>query len=406
MAVNLTENLNLFAVPGIRLATAAAGIKKQGEADVTLIEMCLGTAVAAVFTQNRFCAAPVTVARQHMQSQDARACLINAGNANAGTGKPGIADATVCCQALASLLEITTEQVLPFSTGIIGERLPVNKITDVQQQCIAALSENSWFDAAKAIMTTDTVAKASSQQINIDGVTVTITGIAKGAGMIHPNMATLLAFIGTDAAIDAALLNILIKDCVSGSFNCITVDGDTSTNDACVVMATAQAQMAMIKSETSESYQKLKKAVGEVCMDLAQAIIRDAEGATKFITIEIVNGYSVAECRLVANTIALSPLVKTAFFASDPNWGRILAAIGRADIEQLDINAISIFLNDLCVFRHGALAEQYSEAGGQAEMNKDEIILRVDLAQGNSATRIWTSDLSHDYVRINAEYRT
>lgn len=406
MAVGLQELPTLHPVPGIRLGTTSAGIRKKDRRDLVIIGCAPGTLAAATFTKNRFCAAPVTVAREHLAHSTPRALLVNTGIANAGTGKPGIEDALACCEALAKHLDCQPEEILPFSTGVIGERLPRERLLAGMPACVANLSEAGWVEAAHGIMTTDSLPKGSSRKIKIGSHVVTITGIAKGAGMIRPDMATMLAFVATDAAIAPGALQACVTSAVNRSFNRITVDGDTSTNDACVLLATGIAGHSVIDRTDDENYPTFLNAVTEVFMDLAQAIVRDAEGATKFITIEVKKGRSESDCLAVAYTIAHSPLVKTAFFASDPNWGRILAAIGRAPIDHLDIDKVAIYLNDLCVMRHGAPDGGYSEAKGLAEMRMAEIRIGVELGTGSVSTRIWTSDLSHDYVRINAEYRT
>lgn len=405
MAVGLTGLPSLHPVAGIRLSAVAAGLRKAGRRDLTLIESAPGSVAAAVFTRNRFCAAPITLAREHLAKAAPRALLINSGYANAGTGAPGMDDARASCDALALALGVRPEEVLPFSTGVIGERMPLPRLIAAIPAATAALTDSGWADAAQGIMTTDTVAKGSSRQIDIGGRRVTVTGIAKGAGMIRPDMATMLAFVATDAALDAPLLERCLRTAVDASFNRITVDGDTSTNDACVLLATGRAGHAPLRASAAE-LAVLQRAVSDVCLELAQAIVRDAEGATKFMTIDVSGGASEADCLAVAYTIAHSPLVKTAFFASDPNWGRILAAIGRAPIATLDLDRVSIFLNDVCVVRAGARASDYTEAQGQAVMRHSEISVRVTLGTGSGHARVWTSDLSHDYVRINAEYRS
>lgn len=402
MAVNLTGLPALHPVPGIRLGAAAAGIRKPNRRDLVVIECISGTQAAAVFTKNRCCAAPVTVARAHLTKRMPHALLINTGMANAGTGEPGIADARACCDALARKLGCTPEEVLPFSTGVIGERLPLERMLAGLPACVSALAENGWNEAASGIMTTDTVPKGSSRRVTIGGQDVTVTGIAKGAGMIRPDMATMLAFIATDARAASSVLQDALAAAVHVSFNRITVDGDTSTNDACVLLASGKG--AAIEPRGA-SHTAFTRALTEVCTDLAQAIVRDGEGATKFMTVEVLDGASEADCLEVAYTIAHSPLVKTAFFASDPNWGRILAAIGRAPVARLDVNAVSIHLNDVCVVERGAVAPDYSEAKGAAVMRAAEIRVRVGLGLGKASARIWTTDLSHEYVRINAEYR-
>ncbi len=406
MAVGLRDLPPLYPISGIRLGVAAAGIRKQNRRDLTVIVGAPGAHTAATFTKNRFCAAPVTVAREHLAKTAPRALLINTGFANAGTGELGIEDARACCVALAKYLDCRPEQILPFSTGVIGERLPRDRLIAGLPLCVKNLNENNWADAAHGIMTTDTLPKGSSRKIKIGSAEITVTGIAKGAGMIRPDMATLLAFVATDVAVAPAVLQACVATAVNQSFNRITVDGDTSTNDACVLLATGSAGNPAIDRIENTAYPILLEAVTGVFTDLAQAIVRDAEGATKFITVEVRQGKSESDCLDVAYTIAHSPLVKTAFFASDPNWGRILAAIGRAPIAQLDINKVAIYLNDVCVVRRGALDADYTEAKGQAVMRLAEIRIGVELGAGTATARVWTSDLSHDYVRINAEYRS
>jgi glutamate N-acetyltransferase/amino-acid N-acetyltransferase len=406
MAVGLSAPSTLRTVKGVRLGTCAAGLRYADRHDLVVLELAAGSEAAGVFTRNRFCAAPVTVARDHLGSTQPRALLINTGYANAGTGQAGIEDAHACCQQLARALGCVSEQVLPFSTGVIGERLPVERVVKALPACLAQLDEDGWVEAAHGIMTTDTVAKGVSREIKLGSQTVAITGIAKGAGMIRPDMATLLVFIATDAAVTRDVLRTSLTQAVAGSFNRITVDGDTSTNDAVILLATGKSTAAPIGHVGDAGYAQLADAVNGVCLELAQAIVRDAEGATKFITIEVIEGASESDCLEVAYTIAHSPLVKTAFFASDPNWGRILAAVGRARIPTLDVTAVSIFLDDVCVVSQGTLEANYTEAKGQAVMRKPEITVRVALAAGSSSARIWTSDLSHEYVQINAEYRS
>ncbi len=406
MAVGLTGLSKLLPVEGIRLSAVNAGIKQTERADVVLVELAAGTRTAAVFTQNAFCAAPVIVARQHLESDSPRLLLINSGNANAGTGDAGLADAHLCCDGIAAAANCQSVQVLPFSTGVIGEPLPVAKIQAQFAALVDKLSADSWFDAAHGIMTTDTVAKGLSRQIEIDGHQITVTGIAKGSGMIRPDMATMLAYIATDAAISQELLQHCLESAVSGSFNSITIDGDTSTNDACVLMATGKSTLPEVVDKTSKAYILLEKTVREVCEYLAASIIRDGEGSTKFVTIEVFEGQSEAECCKVAYTVAQSPLVKTALFASDPNWGRILAAVGRSDVVDLDVDLISIYLGKVCIVRQGSRAAEYTESAGVAVMASDEIIIQINLGRGHAQARVWTNDLSYDYVRINAEYRT
>jgi len=406
MPVNLPELPELHPVAGIRLGTAAAGIRKPNRRDLVVIECTSGTITAAVFTRNRFCAAPVMLAREHLAQAAPRALLINTGYANAGTGELGRQDALACCQGLAERFDCTPAEVLPFSTGVIGERIPVERILAGLPVCISNLQETGWTDAAHGIMTTDTQPKGVSQRVTLGSHTLTVTGIAKGAGMIRPNMATMLAFVATDARATREVLQHCVSAAAEQSFNRITVDGDTSTNDACVLLATGKTQAPAITTTDDAAYKVLKNAVTDIFTELAQAIVRDAEGATKFITVEVLQGSSEAECLEVAYTIAHSPLVKTAFFASDPNWGRILAAIGRADVSSLDVQAVSVHLNEVCVLKNGAVAPDYTEAKGSAVMREPEIRLQVELGMGPHMARIWTSDLSHEYVRINAEYRT
>ena len=405
MPVALKELPPLYPVAGVRWGVTCAGIKKPGRRDLSLMELAPGSTCAAVYTRNAFCAAPVVLAKQHLAQRVPRWFLINTGNANAGTGEPGLADAHACCAALAQLVEGAPSEVLPFSTGVIGERLPVGKITQGLSDARANLTERGWEDAAHAIMTTDIVPKGASRQFSVDGVTITVTGIAKGSGMIRPDMATMLAFVATDADVSQALLQQCLTDAVATSFNSITVDGDTSTNDACMLVATGRVKHAPLTGNCA-IYQGLCAAVREVCEQLAQAVVRDGEGATKFITVAVNEARSVTEGRLVAYTIAHSPLVKTAFFASDPNWGRILAAVGRAGLVELDLNALTIFLDDVCIVRSGGRALDYQEADGQRVMKQEEITIRVNLARGRHTARVWTCDFSYDYVRINAEYRT
>jgi glutamate N-acetyltransferase/amino-acid N-acetyltransferase len=362
--------------------------------------------VTAVFTQNRFCAAPVIVAREHLESGlPVRALVINTGNANAGTGEEGLSRAGSVCRALSALLGCKPEQVLPFSTGVIMEPLPVEKILAGLPACVNNLGKADWFDAAQAIMTTDIVPKAFSRQVMVNGQTATITGIAKGSGMIHPNMATMLGYIATDAAVTQEALQAMLYHAVAHSFNCITVDGDTSTNDACVLIATGQGG-TRVPSASGDDYLALRDAVTEVAASLAQAIVRDGEGATKFMTIRVEGGKSEAECRTVAYAIAHSPLVKTAFFASDPNLGRILAAIGYAGIHDLDVSRVQLYLGDVLVAEKGGRASAYREEEGQRVMQQAEILVRVLLHRGETAATVWTCDFSYDYVKINAEYRS
>ena len=409
MPVNLiaTDAAALAPVPGLRLGVVAAGIRKAQRLDLVLMQLCEGAQVAGVFTQNRFCAAPVQLCRQHLaQGAAIRALLVNTGNANAGTGADGLARARQSCTALAAELGIDASQVLPFSTGVIMEVLPVGRIEAALPAAVADLSPAQWGKAAQGIMTTDTVPKAASRQVQIGGCTVTVTGIAKGAGMIRPNMATMLGFVATDAVVEAGLLNALVVEAADASFNRITIDGDTSTNDSFVLIATQQAGHAPITTLDSDDGRALRDAVVAVSQQLAQAIVRDGEGATKFITVRIEGGRVEAECKLAAYAIAHSPLVKTAFFASDPNLGRILAAVGYAGIDNLDQGLIDLFLDDVHVVQHGGRHPAYREEDGQRVMKQSEITVRVHLHRGNASTEVWTCDLSLDYVRINADYRS
>ncbi len=402
MAVGLEVPEELLPVAGVSLATASAGIKYQNHPDLVLIALAEGTTTAAVFTKNAFCAAPVTLAKEHLHQQQPRLLLINSGNANAGTGEPGIQVAQDCCAALAAAADVPISSVLPFSTGVIGLQLPAEKITGCANELVTSLAQDNWLPAAAAIMTTDTVAKGVSKQIDLDGKTITITGICKGSGMICPDMATMLAYVATDAIIDTETLQRYLDAVNDTSFNAITVDGDTSTNDACLLIATGASGVDI--SERNESM--FLDALSQLMQELAQSIIRDAEGATKFITIKITNAMTDHDAREVADTIAHSPLVKTAFFASDPNWGRILAAIGRAKISNLDVSQVTVSLNDTLVVEQNQAANTYTEEAGQQEMNKEEICIGVNLNQGASEATVWTSDLSYDYVKINSDYRS
>jgi glutamate N-acetyltransferase/amino-acid N-acetyltransferase len=395
----------MYPVAGLRLGTACAGIKQPDRRDLVLMELVEGSNVAAVFTRNAFCAAPVIVARRHLAQTAPRYLLINTGNANAGTGTQGIDDALSCCDAVAQAVGCAREAVLPFSTGVISEPLAVTMITDAVPQALAALDVAGWEQAAYGILTTDTVPKGVSRQLDIAGKTVTITGIAKGAGMIRPDMATLLAYVATDAAVVPEVLQACLEQAVAGSFNRITVDGDTSTNDACLLVATGCGPV-QIEQAVGEEFTALCAAVSEICEVLALAIVRDGEGATKLITVQVDGGLDEAECLQVAYTIAHSPLVKTACFAGDPNWGRILAAVGRAGLPELDINTVELYLGDVCLARNGGRDPGYREALAQQVMDQAEITVRVVLDRGTAAARVWTCDLSYDYVRINAEYRT
>ena len=406
MAVGSAPLPQFYPIAGIRMGVACAGIKKPGRKDLVLFELSQGSRTAAVFTRNRFCAAPVQVARAHLQAGQPRFLLINTGNANAGTGVQGLNDARRCCQSVAELAGVDETAVLPFSTGVIGESLPVDRIVGALPDALQALDGAAWADAAEGIMTTDTRPKGATVKVPVEGHDLHISGISKGAGMICPNMATMLAFVATDARIASRDLDIFLRDAVEGSFNRITVDGDTSTNDAAVLVATGQSDTAPIRVGT-EAGNAFSEALNSLLLKLAQAIIRDAEGATKFVTVRVEEAASSREALDVAYSVAQSPLVKTALYASDPNWGRILAAVGRSPVEDLDVNAVRIYLDDLCIVRDGGRASDYSEARGAAVMQKPEISIRICLGErGNDAETVWTSDLSHEYVTVNAEYRT
>ncbi len=408
MPVNLPLPVasDLLAIPGVRIGVTEAGVRKAGRKDVTVMLLDDGCSVGGVFTTNRFCAAPVQVCREHLGLSAARAVLINTGNANAGTGTDGLARAKQSCVALASKIGIQAEQVLPFSTGVIMEQLPVDRIVAGMDAAIADARDNHWLKAAEGIMTTDTQPKAFSATAVVDGRQVSVTGISKGAGMIRPNMATMLGFIATDACIDQSVMTALARELAEGSFNRVTVDGDTSTNDSLLVIATNKAGNTPVIDLNTPSAGALKTALLEVARKLAQAIVRDGEGATKFISIQVDGGRTEAECRLVAYAIAHSPLVKTAFFASDPNLGRILAAVGYAGIEDLDQGLIELFLDDVHVATRGGRNPAYREEDGQRVMKQSEITVRVGLGRGNATQTVWTCDLSHDYVTINADYRS
>lgn len=409
MPVNLSapDPKTLHAVPGVRIGTAMAGVRKANRRDLVVFALDEGSAVAGVFTKNRFCAAPVQLCREHLAAGAAvRAIVINTGNANAGTGADGLARARRTCEALAAQMGVQPQQVLPFSTGVIMETLPVERIEAGLPAALAALAPDAWHLAAEGIMTTDTLPKAASRQVTIGGRTVTVTGISKGAGMIRPNMATMLGFLATDAVVAPALVQRLVSTAADASFNRITIDGDTSTNDSFVLVATRRAGHAEITSLDSAEGRALQQAVTEVATQLAQAIVRDGEGATKFITVQVQGGRTVDECRLAAYAIAHSPLVKTAFFASDPNLGRILAAVGYAGIDDLDQGLIDLHLDDVHVVHRGGRRPEYQEADGQRVMKGSEITIRVHLNRGPAEATVWTCDLSHDYVSINADYRS
>ena len=412
MAVNSPKPLaaDLKAVAGIEIGVAEAGIKKPNRKDLLVLKLAPTATVAGVFTLNRFCAAPVQISKANLAAVTAgaapiRALLVNTGNANAGTGESGLADAQASCAALAELLGCTPQQILPFSTGVILEPLPVQRLVAGLPQAVAALTSDNWFSAAEAIMTTDTQPKAGSRTVTIGGHAVTLTGISKGAGMIKPNMATMLGFLAFDATVAQPVLDQLVKQAADKSFNCITIDGDTSTNDSFMLVATGAGSL-VIDSIDSPHYAELAAAVTELSTFLAQAIVRDGEGATKFMTVTVEDGRNVEECRKIAYSIAHSPLVKTAFFASDPNLGRILAAIGYAGVDDLDVGQLNLYLDDVWVAKNGGRNPDYQEQDGQRVMQQSEITIRVKLARGDATATLWTCDLSHDYVSINADYRS
>jgi glutamate N-acetyltransferase/amino-acid N-acetyltransferase len=412
MAVNSPKPVaaDLKAVAGIEIGVAEAGIKKPNRKDLLVLKLAPTATVAGVFTLNRFCAAPVQIAKANLAAVTAgaapiRALLVNTGNANAGTGESGLADAQASCAALAELLGCTPQQILPFSTGVILEPLPVQRLVAGLPQAVSALTSDNWFSAAEAIMTTDTQPKAGSRSVTIGGHTVTLTGISKGAGMIKPNMATMLGFLAFDATVAQPVLDQLVKQAADKSFNCITIDGDTSTNDSFMLVATGAGSL-VIDSIDSPHYAQLAAAVTELSTFLAQAIVRDGEGATKFMTVTVEDGRNVEECRKIAYSIAHSPLVKTAFFASDPNLGRILAAIGYAGVDDLDVGQLNLYLDDVWVAKNGGRNPDYQEQDGQRVMQQSEITIRVKLARGDATATLWTCDLSHDYVSINADYRS
>ena len=405
MAVGLGPLSTLHPVPGFELGIASAGIKRPGRKDVVVMRCAEGSRIAGVTTTNAFCAAPVLITRERLGGE-VRYLLTNTGNANAGTGADGLARARRACARLAELTGVTESAVLPFSTGVIGEPLPVEKIESALQAALDDLKADNWEAAATGIMTTDTLPKGASRQFQHDGVTVTVTGISKGAGMIRPNMATMLGYIATDAKVAPHVLKDLMLDGANKSFNRITIDGDTSTNDCCMLIATGKAAVAEVTEARGPLFEALKKAVFEVCMEVAQAIVRDGEGATKFVTVEVNGGGNHQECLDVGYAVAHSPLIKTALFASDPNWGRILAAVGRAGVPDLDVSLIDVYLGDVCIASKGGRSATYTEAQGSAVMAEEEITIRIELGRGQCSETIWTTDLSHEYVKINAEYRT
>lgn len=405
MAVGKDHFPEMYPVAGFKLGTTSAGIKTPGRKDLVIMSMAEGSTVAGVFTKNAFCAAPVQLSKAHMALAESLYFVTNTGNANAGTGEQGKQDAKIMCASLAEIAQVATETVLPFSTGVIGEALPVNKIVVALPEAYSDLSESGWLDAAQGILTTDTRPKGESVQLQLKNNSVAITGIAKGSGMIKPNMATMLSYVATDLAINSALLQQLVSGAVEASFNRITVDGDTSTNDCAMLVATGSSGVEY--SELSEVEQLLfNTQLNQVFISLAQQIVQDGEGATKFVSVEVSGGKDSPESLAVAYTVAESPLVKTALFASDPNWGRILAAIGRAGISDLDVDAIQVYLDDVLIAEKGGRAESYRESEGQTVMDQEEISIRIMLNRGSAEETVWTTDLSHDYVKINAEYRT
>jgi glutamate N-acetyltransferase / amino-acid N-acetyltransferase len=413
MAVNFPsiDPAKLYPVAGVTLGWAEANIRKPNRKDVLVIRVDEGATVAGVFTLNRFCAAPVTVCREHLAAvskggKGIRALVVNTGNANAGTGEPGMVIARETCAELARLAGLDAQQILPFSTGVILEPLPLDRLKAGLPAALANQQAAHWFDAAQAIMTTDTLPKAASRQVTIDGHTVTLSGISKGAGMIKPNMATMLGFLAFDANVAQPVLDQLVKHVADRSFNCITIDGDTSTNDSFILIASGKSSLPAITSTDSPAYAALRDAVTEVAQELAQLIVRDGEGATKFMTVTVEGGKDVAECRQIAYAIGHSPLVKTAFYASDPNLGRILAAIGYAGVADLDVGKIDLYLDDVLVAKAGGRNPDYKEEDGQRVMKKSEILIRVVLGRGNATATVWTCDFSHEYVSINADYRS
>ena len=406
MAVGDVSMPQMHVVKGVKIGSAEAYVRYQNRRDLVIFEFAEGSNVAGVFTQNAFCAAPVHLSKAHLQVGNPRYLVINTGNANAGTGKLGMINAEATCAKLAELAGVNKTEVLPFSTGVIGEQLPIERLVQGLQPALDSLKEDAWLDAATGIMTTDTTPKGASEQFELDGVLYTMTGISKGAGMIRPNMATMLSYVATDAPISRELVQKLLKTTVNLSFNRITVDGDTSTNDSCIFVATGQAGGAQISSESDSRYAVVLDVLTRVMKRLAQLIVRDGEGATKFITVAVEGGANTQECCDIAYSIAHSPLVKTAIFASDPNWGRILAAIGYAGVPNLDVEKIQVWLGDVQICKDGGAAADYTEEAGAAEMSKSEITIRVDLGRGNEKDTVYTCDLSYDYVKINADYRS
>lgn len=406
MAVGEYPFPEMHPVAGVKLTAVSAGIKKPGRRDVVLFELAEGSQVAGVFTLNAFCAAPVTVCKKHLAAAPIRYLVINSGNANACTGEQGINDALATCESIAQLRGLKKEQVLPFSTGVIGEPLPVQKIVAVIPEALEKVTEQGWDDAAAGIMTTDTRAKGFSKQIVWQGQTITVNGIAKGAGMIKPNMATMLGYIATNAKVAQPVLQALLREAADKSFNRITIDGDTSTNDSCILIASGQVDLPEIQTAEGELYQQLRDVIIEAHIFLAKSIVADGEGATKFVAVDVSGGGDRNECLDVGYAVAHSPLIKTALFASDPNWGRIVAAIGYAGVKDLDATKVRVHLNDVLIVENGGRAASYTEEQGQAVMSGAEITIRIDLGRGDSHETLWTTDLSYEYVRINADYRS
>lgn len=407
MAVGLEVLQNYHPINGIRIGIAKAGIKYENRNDLVIFELAEGSRVSGVFTLNAFCAAPVQISKKYLSEADIRYLVINTGNANAGTGQQGMADAVTTCEQLAQLTGVEANQILPFSTGVIGETLPMDKLLSSLPSALENLSDNVWPTAAEGIMTTDTLSKGYSKSVAITGTeSISISGISKGAGMIMPNMATMLAYLTTDAVIAKPLLDLMCKEMADKSFNRVTIDGDTSTNDSCILIATAKADMTEISSKDDPRYPRVFDALLEAFMVLSHAIVRDGEGATKFVTMEVQQAASIQEALDVAYTVAHSPLVKTALFASDANWGRILAAVGRAGVQNMILENIDIYLDDVCIVKHGSRADSYTEEAGAAVFAQEEIIISIRLGRGDITERVWTTDLSHDYVSINADYRS
>jgi glutamate N-acetyltransferase/amino-acid N-acetyltransferase len=406
MSVGLKYPQSLVKIKGIRLSASSAKIYRKKRDDIALIEITDGSVTSAAFTQNHFCAAPVQISKNHLSKSKPRYCLINAGNANAGTGEDGLSNSKAICRELAKITNCNENEILPFSTGVIGEDLPVEKINKVLPQLVKNLSEDCWINVAKSIMTTDTIPKAVSSQISIANSTVSITGIAKGAGMIKPDMATMLSFVATDANVTKDALDKIRDHALFKSFNRITIDGDTSTNDSFLLISTCAIDAPIIDKKDSKEFKILENEIIKVCRELAQAIVRDGEGATKFISIQVDEGIDSSECLLVAYKVAESLLVKTAFTASDPNWGRIIAAIGNSNIRDLDIHKIDVYIDDICIVNNGERSKTYSEDKGKKVMRQNEIILRINLRRGTFSEEIWTTDLSYEYIKINAEYRS